>query len=155
MVGDEGVLEGGVGGGGVAFDVDHEVEGGGAGGVDVAGVVGDALFEGVEVEGLEGAVGAELAGVVGDEEVAGDEVDVGFDAAEAVVEGVEEGAGVFVVVVGVGAGEGFGVIRCGGGGDQGDERGGEEGFPHTGRERSRFGVGVLPFGDVGWEWSGS
>ena len=64
------------------------------------------------VEGLEGAAGVEVARVVGDEELTGDEVDVGFDVAEAGVEGVGEGVGVFVVVVGVGLGEGFG-----GGGD--------------------------------------
>jgi len=73
----------------------------------------DAFLEGVEVEGLEGAAGVEVAGVVGDEELAGDEVDVGFDVAEALVESVEERAGVFVVVVGVGLREGFG-----GGGDE-------------------------------------
>jgi len=40
---------------------------------------------------------------VGDEELVADEVYVGLDAAEAVVERVEEGAGVLVVVVRVGS----------------------------------------------------
>lgn len=39
---------------------------------------------------------------MGDEELVADEEDVRLDAAEAVVEGVEEGAGVLVVVVRVG-----------------------------------------------------
>jgi hypothetical protein len=90
--------------GGVAFDVDHERDRG-AVAIDPAAVFGDTLFQGVQVEGLKGAVGAELARVVADEEVALDEVDVGFDAAKSLVEGVEERAGMFVIVVGVGAGE--------------------------------------------------
>lgn len=45
-----------------------------------------------------------------DEELVADEPDVGLDAAEAVVEGVEEGTGVLVVVVCVGAPEGARVM---------------------------------------------
>lgn len=59
--------------------------------------------ERVEVEGFEGAARVEFGGVVTDEELVADEEDVGLDAAEAVVEGVEERARVLVVVVGVGA----------------------------------------------------
>lgn len=61
---------------------------------------------------------------MGDEELVADEVDVGLDAAEAVVEGVEEGAGVLVVVVGVRAPQGAGSVpafaRQRGAGGEGD-----------------------------------
>lgn len=62
----------------------------------------DAFAQGVEVEAFEGASGVEAEPIMGDEELALAEVDIGFDAGEAMVEGVLEGAFVVVVVVGVG-----------------------------------------------------
>ena len=76
-----------------------------------AAVRADPGRERVEVEGFEGAGGVEVLGVVRDQELAVDEVDVRLDAAEAVVQGVEEGTGVLVVVVGVGAPQRAGTVR--------------------------------------------
>ena len=55
----------------------------------------------VEVETFQGAIGFEICAIVGDEEFSFHEIDVGLDAGEAVREGVEERAGVFVIVVSV------------------------------------------------------
>lgn len=95
-----------------SLEVDEEDDCG-AVGIDPAAVISDAFAEGGEVETFEGPVGAGLVRVMGYEECALNEVDIGFDAAEAVVEGIEERAVVFVVVMSVGLGERCGVGRGG------------------------------------------
>jgi hypothetical protein len=61
-------------------------------GVDTAVMLFSAVAEGIEVELLEGAFGLGLVAVVGDEELSINEVDIGFHAAEAMVE--VSGAGI-------------------------------------------------------------
>ena len=87
----------------LGLDVDEQLQGAAVTPVDGTVVGLHPGRERVEVEGFEGAGRVEVGRVVGDEELVADQVDVGLDAAEAVVEGVEEGSGVLVVVVGVGA----------------------------------------------------
>jgi hypothetical protein len=70
-----------------------------------AGVGFHAVAQRVEVERLQGAIRFHLIAVMGDQQGAVDEPDVGLDRAEPVVQGVEERALVFVVVVGMGAWE--------------------------------------------------
>src|SRR3954454_3055136 len=77
----------------------------------------------VEVEGLEGARRVEVVRGVADEELVADEEDVGLDAAEAVVEGVEEGPRMLVVVVGVGPPQRTGAVPLAVGPGAADGRG--------------------------------
>lgn len=94
----------------LGLDVDEELQGPPVTPVDRAVVGLDAGGERGEVEGFEGAGRVEVDRVVGDEELVADEVDVGLDAAEAVVEGVEQGPQVLVVVMGVGTPQGARVV---------------------------------------------
>ena len=87
----------------LGLDVDEELERPTVTPVHGAVVGLHAGGEGVQVEGFEGTGRVEVRRVVCDEKLVADEMDVGLDAAEAVVEGVEEGTGMLVVVVGVGA----------------------------------------------------
>lgn len=98
--------------GAVGFEVDEEDEGlGGVGVEDAVGgsvvefgvgvLPGEDLDQGVDVEGLEGAVGLESGLVVSDEEVVVAQPDVCLDARAACVEGGEKGDFPPVVVVGV------------------------------------------------------
>ncbi|HRZ57055.1 MAG TPA: hypothetical protein P5525_16545 [Candidatus Paceibacterota bacterium] len=66
----------------------------------------DAVSQGVEIEGLEGSFGIDPGAVMGHEQLPVDRVDVGLDTAESMLEGIEQGARMLVVVVAVGAGEG-------------------------------------------------
>jgi hypothetical protein len=63
-------------------------------------------LEGIEIERSESAIGFEILAIVRDEKFAADEVDVGFNAGESVIEGVEKRAGVFVVIMRMGLGKG-------------------------------------------------
>ena len=94
-------FERGVGLIGIGFDIDQEGDGR-ATGINAAGVFLSALFERGEVKIVESAVRLEIASFVADQEFAVGKVNVGFDAAEAVVQSIEERAGVFVIVVSVG-----------------------------------------------------
>lgn len=62
------------------------------------------MAEWVEVKGLKGAAGLNFVAVMSDEELTVDEVNIGFDAAESMIEGVEEWAIMFVIIMGMGAG---------------------------------------------------
>lgn len=137
-VGDEHVAEAAIGGVGFGFEIDEQGEGGEAG-MDLAMVVLDALAEGIEVKGLEGAIGMDLGTVVSDEQLVSDQEDIGFHAAEALVEGIEQGARMFVVIVGMGAGQGEGSgVGCGEGVGTGGEEQGED-QAREGREERRHG----------------
>ena len=68
----------------------------------------DAVSQGVEIERLEGFSGIDPGAVMGHEQLAVDRVDVGLDTAESVLESIDQGARMLVVVVAVGAGEGRG-----------------------------------------------
>src|SRR5690606_8161277 len=107
----EGINQGFVGLGGPAFDVDEEDDLGSVR-VDAAAVGVDAFEEGVEVERLERAFGGEVLLMVSDQEAAVLEPYVRLDGAEPMVERVEQGPWMLVIVVGVGVGEGL----LGGGG---------------------------------------
>jgi hypothetical protein len=96
-------------------------------GVDTAVMLFSAVAEGIEVELLEGAFGLGLVAVVGDEELSINEVDIGFHAAEAMVEGIEQGARVLIIVMGMGLGK-RGGQRCGQG-ERGAENCEPEGEP--------------------------
>jgi hypothetical protein len=83
--------------------------------VDTAVVLQNAGAERIEVKRLEGRSGSDLVEIMRDEELAVDEVNVGFNVAEAMIEGVKEGSGVKIIVVGMRVGKdryrGFGAAR--------------------------------------------
>ncbi len=103
LVAAESAVEFRVGGRALRLQVDQQLERAAVAAVHRAAVGADAGGERIQVQRLQGAGGVEVLGVVGDQQLSADEVDVRLDAAEAVVEGVEQRAGVLVVVVRVGA----------------------------------------------------
>ena len=125
---------------GLALDVDEQLEDAVVAAVDPAALAPGPIDERVEVERLQRAGRVDVLAVVRDEELAVDEPDVGFDAREAVGQGVLQRAVVLVVVVGVGLGQGahpcVRSVRGGGRGCRGCRRGeGEEGHGEEGREQ--------------------
>src|ERR1043165_1550885 len=88
----------------VRLDVNEKGELG-AVGIDVPAVFPDPFAEGIQVERLEGAVWFGHLALMGDQEFTFDDVNVGLDAAEAALKGIEQRAFVQVVVVGMGVNE--------------------------------------------------
>jgi hypothetical protein len=85
----------------IAFDVDEEMESD-ARGVDAPAALTDSFEQGFEVERFERSFRAELRSVVGYQELILDEEDIGLDAAEAVVERIQERSFLEVIIVGMG-----------------------------------------------------
>jgi hypothetical protein len=67
--------------------------------MDASAVPPRAGAEGIEVEGLQGAFRDGLLAVMGDEQPAVDEPDIGLDAVEAVVKGIEQRPRVGIIIV--------------------------------------------------------
>ena len=84
---------------GLEFDQEREFR---AVGIDVPAVCFHALAQRVEVERPQRAARLHLEEVMRDKEPAIDEEYIGFDAAEAAVQGVQQRALVLVVVMGMG-----------------------------------------------------
>ncbi|MHA7209950.1 hypothetical protein [Arthrobacter sp. MDT1-65] len=94
-------LEGGVGLLGVTLDVHQQLELSVPPRVHAAGPAVHQLIERIEIEAFERDSSSDICEVVGYEKLAVDQPYVRFDTGEAVLEGIEQRAVVFVVVVGV------------------------------------------------------
>jgi hypothetical protein len=94
----------------IGFDIDQECDVR-AIGINASSVFLGTFFERGEIEVFESAIGLEIASFMADEKFAVGKVDVSFNAAEVVVQSVEERAGVFVIIVSVGLQKRRGRVR--------------------------------------------
>ena len=105
----ESFAQDGVSGFPISFDVDQQRDLRPAG-IDAPAVFLHPLAQGIEIEFFESAFRLDLAAHVRDEQLAIDEINVGFNAAKAVIERIEQWAFVLVIVVGMEAGQGLRLV---------------------------------------------
>lgn len=102
------LLDGGVGGFAFAPDVDQQLQAAVPVRVNaVAGLAADQVLERIKVEAFERDAGLDVLQVMGHQQFAVHQPHVRFDAGEAVLERVEQGTPMLVVVVRMGLGEGL------------------------------------------------